>query len=45
MSELEVLQSILNRLDLIYTLLLFALGVGLVGGVCFLLYRALSYFM
>lgn len=45
MTEIEVLQSILNRLDLIYTLLLFISGSGLSFGVVYILYRALSYFM
>lgn len=45
MTEIDVLQAILNRLDLIYTLLLFISGTGLVVGVVYILYRALSYFL
>lgn len=45
MNELETLQAILNRLDLIYTALLFVVGIGLGGGVVYLLYRAFSYFL
>lgn len=45
MNELETLQAILNRLDLIYTLLLYISGIGLSVGVVYILYRAISYFM
>lgn len=45
MNELETLQAILNRLDLIYTALLSFAGIGLSGGVVYLLYRAFSYFL
>ena len=45
MTEIDVLQAILNRLDLIYTLLLFISGTGLAVGVVYILYRALSYFL
>lgn len=45
MTELEALQTIINRLDLIYTLLLYSVALGFGGLVLYVLYRFLTYFM
>lgn len=45
MGELELLETILNRLDLIYTLLLVGFGAVAGGFVIYLIYRfVISFF-
>ena len=45
MSESELLETILNRLDLIYTLGLVAFGFAVVGLLCYILYHFVIDFM
>lgn len=45
MTEVELLTAILNRLDLIYTLLLITFVVAVVILVFYILYRAVVNFM
>ena len=44
MNNHDLLESILNRLDLIYTLGLISIGLVVAVLVIYLLYRLLSYF-